>query len=140
MRLKGGHYLEEAVALSLQDSSVFVMEMYQTIAERHNKGVASIEHIIWYLIEITYDKNRLNHFFSAVFRVSFQFWGAAEIVKKIRLISKKCTSFKIQLPKKAVLSGKQLGRTALFHFSQAAYNPAKRPVLYAAFFVAVHKK
>ena len=43
MRLKGGHYLEEAVALSLQDSSVFVMEMYQTIAERHNKGVASIE-------------------------------------------------------------------------------------------------
>jgi hypothetical protein len=46
MRLKGGHYLEEAVALSLQDSSVFVMEMYQTIAERHNKGVASIEHII----------------------------------------------------------------------------------------------
>ena len=46
MRLKGGNYLEEAVALSLQDSSVFVMEMYQTIAERHNKGVASIEHII----------------------------------------------------------------------------------------------
>ena len=46
MRLKGGHYLEEAVALSLQDSSVFVMEMYQTIAERHNKGVASIDHII----------------------------------------------------------------------------------------------
>lgn len=73
MRLKGSHYLEEAVALSLQDSSVFVMEMYQTIAERHNKGVASIEHIIRYLIEITYDKNRLNHFFSAVFRVSFQF-------------------------------------------------------------------
>ena len=73
MRLKGGHYLEEAVALSLQDSSVFVMEMYQTIAEKHNKSVASIEHTIRYAIEITYDKNRLNHFFSAVFQVSFQF-------------------------------------------------------------------
>ena len=34
-------------------------------------------------------------------------------------------SIKIQPLKRAVLSGKQLGRTALFIFPQAAYNPAK---------------
>lgn len=37
MHLKGGHYIEEAVILALQDSSIFVMQMYQTIAEKHNK-------------------------------------------------------------------------------------------------------
>lgn len=34
MHLKGSHYIEEAVALALQDSSIFVMEMYQTISEK----------------------------------------------------------------------------------------------------------
>ena len=35
MHLKGDHYIEEAAILALQDSSIFVMQMYQTIAERH---------------------------------------------------------------------------------------------------------
>ena len=34
MHLKGGHYIEEAVTLALQDSSIFVMQMYQTISEK----------------------------------------------------------------------------------------------------------
>lgn len=67
MHLKGGHYIEEAVTLALQDSSIFVMQMYQTIAEKLNKSVASIEHTIRYAIEITYDKNKLNHFFPLSF-------------------------------------------------------------------------
>ena len=46
MHLKGSHYIEEAAILALQDSSIFVMQMYQTIAEKHNKSVASIEHTI----------------------------------------------------------------------------------------------
>ena len=29
MHLKGGHYIEEAVILALQDSSIFVMQMYK---------------------------------------------------------------------------------------------------------------
>ena len=67
MRLKGSHYIEEAAILALQDSSIFVMQMYQTIAEKHNKSVASIEHTTRYAIEITYDKNKLNHFFPQSF-------------------------------------------------------------------------
>jgi len=59
MHLKGSHYIEEAVALALQDSSIFVMQMYQTIAEKHNKSAASIEHTIRYAIEITYDKKMM---------------------------------------------------------------------------------
>lgn len=34
MHLKGGHYIEEAVILALQDSSIFVIQMYQTISEK----------------------------------------------------------------------------------------------------------
>ncbi|MEE0505230.1 MAG: hypothetical protein UDL61_01385, partial [Ruminococcus callidus] len=59
---------------------------------------------------------------------------AAEIVKKIRLISKKCTSFKIQPPKKGQFCPANSWAGLPFLFFQAAYNPAKRTVLYAAFF------
>ena len=89
MHLKGGHYIEEAVTLALQDSSIFVMEMYQAIAEKHNKSAASIEHTIRYAIEITYDKNKLNHFFPHSFgrpSNSEVIWTIAENVKRGMLI------------------------------------------------------
>lgn len=89
MHLKGGHYTEEAVALALQNPSIFVMEIYQTIAEKHNKSTANIEHTIRYAIEITYDKNRLNHFFPQSFGCpsnSEVIWTVAETVKRHMLM------------------------------------------------------
>ena len=89
MHLKGGHYIEEAVTLALQDSSIFVMEMYQAIAEKHNKSAASIEHTIRYAIEITYDKNKLNRSFPHSFgrpSNSEVIWTIAENVKRGMLI------------------------------------------------------
>ena len=89
MHLKGGHYIKEAVALALQDSSIFVMEMYQIIAEKHNKSAASIEHTIRYAIEITYDNNKLNHSFPHSFgrpSNSEVIWTIVENVKKGMLI------------------------------------------------------
>lgn len=93
MHLKGGHYIEEAVALALQDSSIFVMEIYQTIAEKHNKSTANIEHTIRYAIEITYDKNKLNHSFPHSFgrpSNSEVIWTIAENVKKSMLVHNMC--------------------------------------------------
>lgn len=89
MHLKGGHYIEEAAILALQNPSIFVMEIYQTIAEKHNKSAASIEHTIRYAIEITYDKNRLNHSFPhSCGRPSNSevIWTIVENVKKSMLI------------------------------------------------------
>ena len=82
MHLKGSHYIEEAVALALQD-----------IAEKHNKSAASIEHTIRYAIEITYDKNKLNHFFPHSFgrpSNSEVIWTIAENVKRGMLIHNMC--------------------------------------------------
>ena len=84
MHLKGSHYIEEAAILALQDSSIFVM---------HNKSVASIEHTIRYAIEITYDKNKLNHFFPHSFgrpSNSEVIWTIAENVKRGMLIHNMC--------------------------------------------------
>lgn len=60
MHLKGSHYIEEAVALALQDSSIFVMEMYQAIAEKHNKSAASIEHTIPYVMPLKSPMTKTN--------------------------------------------------------------------------------
>lgn len=93
MHLKGSHYIEEAVALALQDSSIFIMEIYQTIAEKHNKSTANIEHTIRYAIEITYDKNKLNHAFPHSFgrpSNSEVLWAIVENVKKGMLIYSPC--------------------------------------------------
>lgn len=93
MHLKGGRYIEEAVALTLQDPSIFVMQMYQTIAEKYSKSVASIEHTIRYAIEITYDKNKLNYFFPHSFgrpSNSEVIWTIVENVKRGVLVHDVC--------------------------------------------------
>ena len=88
--LKGYDYLMEAVALLLQDPSIFVMQMYQIIAEKHNKSAANIERTMRYAIEITYGKNKLNHSFPYAFgrpSNSEVIWTIVESVKRFMLVS-----------------------------------------------------
>ena len=80
--------------------SKHVIQMYQTISEKTQQKCRQhrTHHTLCHWNHLW--QKQIESLFSSVFRVPFQFWGAAEIVKKIRLISKKCTSFKIQPPKK----------------------------------------
>lgn len=93
--LKGSHYLEEAVALLLQNPNTSVMEMYQIIAHNYDKSTAGIEHTIRYAIEKAYDSNKLYHNFPyALTRPSNSevIWTIAEHVKKDILIIDACGS------------------------------------------------
>lgn len=104
IHLKGSHYLQEAVILAIQNPSVFVMQIYQTIAEKYDKSAASIEHTMRYAIEITYDKNRLRHFFPYSFgrpSNSEVIWTVVENVKRCMLIhdtSSVTCSLSVNLP------------------------------------------
>lgn len=93
IHLRGCRYIEEAVTLILQNSNIFVMEMYQNIAEKHNKSAASIEHTIRYAIEIAYNNNKLNQSFPHSFgrpSNSEVIWTIVENVKRDILIHNAC--------------------------------------------------
>lgn len=85
--LKGFKYLNESVIIVIKNTNISVMQIYERIAENHNRSPVSIERTIRYAIEESFEKNKLNGFFphsGGKPSNSEVIWTIAEIVKRVQ--------------------------------------------------------
>lgn len=62
--LKGSYYLEEAVTLLLENESMPIMQVYQTMAKFHSRNPANIEHNIQYTVKYAFEVEQIEYTFS----------------------------------------------------------------------------